>query len=81
MTVAHKPYIMLVGKAIQKWTIFDIAVPRDFNVVITEDWKVEKYQDLASELKRESIMCIARQPFYRCDWSSRNSAKATDQVN
>ena len=30
----------------------DIAVPGDFNVVRTEDRKVEKYQDLAFEIKR-----------------------------
>ena len=51
MTVAHnRPDI--IKKAIRKWTIIDIAVPGDFNVVRTEDWKVEKYQDLAYEVKR-----------------------------
>ena len=51
MTVAHnRPVIILVGKATQKLTIIDIAVPCDFNVVRTEDWKVEKYQDLAFEV-------------------------------
>ena len=54
MTVVHnRPDIILVEKAIRKWTIIvDIAVPGDFNVVRTEDWKVEKYQDLAFEVKR-----------------------------
>ena len=34
MTVAHnRPDIILVEKAIRKWTIIDIAVPSDFNVV------------------------------------------------
>ena len=55
MTVAHNRQDILVEKAIWKWTIIDIAVPGDFNVVRTEDWKVEKYQDLAFEVKR-SIM-------------------------
>ena len=32
--------------------IIDIAVRGDFNAVRTEDWKVEKYQDLAFEIKR-----------------------------
>ena len=42
MTVAHnRADIILVEKAIRKWTTIDIAVPDDFNVVITEDWKVE----------------------------------------
>ena len=53
MTVAHnRPDIILVMKAIRKWTIIDIADPSDFNVVRTEDWKVEKYQDIAFEVKR-----------------------------
>ena len=30
--------------------IIDIAVPGDFNVVRTEDWKVKKYQDLEFEV-------------------------------
>ena len=51
--MAHnRPYIILVQNAIRKWTIFDIAVPGDFNVVRTEDWKVDKYNDLAFEVKR-----------------------------
>ena len=53
ITVAHnRPDIILVEKATRKWTIIDIAVPSDFNVVRTEDWKVEKYQDLAYEIRR-----------------------------
>ena len=45
MTVAcNRPDTMLVEKAIQKWTIIDIAVLSDFNVVRTEDWKVEKFE-------------------------------------
>ena len=53
MTVAHnRPDIISVVKAIRKWTIIDIAIPGDFNVVRTEDWKVEKYQDLAFDVKR-----------------------------
>ena len=51
MTVAqNRPDIILVEKAIRKWTIIDIAVPCDVNVVRTE--KVEKYQDLEFEVKR-----------------------------
>ena len=42
---------MLVEKAAHKWTIIDIAVPRDFTVVRTEDWKVQKYQDLAFKVE------------------------------
>ena len=53
MTVTHnRPDIILGEKSTRKWTIIDIAVPGDFNVVTTEDWKVEKYQDLPFEVKR-----------------------------
>ena len=53
LLVAHnRPDIILVEKAIRKWTIIYIVVPSDLNVVRTEDWKVEKYQDLAFEVKR-----------------------------
>ena len=52
MTVAHNRPDILVEKAIRKWTIIDIDVPADFNVVRKEDWKVDKYQDVASEVKR-----------------------------
>ena len=38
ITVTHnRPDIILVEKAIQKWTIIDVAVTDDFNVVRTED--------------------------------------------
>ena len=43
--------IILVEKATQKWTIIDIVDASDFNEVRTEDWNVEKYQDLAFEAK------------------------------
>ena len=32
--------------------IINIAAQSDFNVVRTEGWEVEKYQDLAFEVKR-----------------------------
>ena len=47
MTVAHnRPDIILVEKA-----IIGIAVPGDSNVVRIEEWRVEKYQDLAFEVQ------------------------------
>ena len=78
MTVTHNmPDIILVEKAMQKWTISDIAVPGDFNIVRTEDWKVEKYHNLAFEVKR-----IHRRDSHSIgDWSSKNSTKATHQLN
>ena len=33
----------------------DIAVPSDFSVVRTEDWKFEKYQDLALCVESDRI--------------------------
>ena len=52
-TVAHhRPDINVVDQTIPKWTIIDIIVPGQFNVVRTDDWKVDKYQDLAFEIKR-----------------------------
>ena len=32
--------------------MIDVAVQCDFNIVKTEEWKVEKYQDLAFEISR-----------------------------
>ena len=79
MTLTHnRPDIILVEKAIRKWTIIDIAVPGDFNVVTTVDWKVEKYQDLAFEVK---IIHQVDSQSPSCNRSSRNSTKATHQVN
>ena len=48
----NRPDVILVDKATRKWIMIDIAVPSDFNVVRTEDWKVEKYQDLAFEIRK-----------------------------
>ena len=47
----NSPDMILAEKAIRRRTIVDVAVSDDFNVVRTEDWKVEKYQDLAFEVK------------------------------
>ena len=53
MAVAHnRPDIIVVEKAIRKWTINNNTVPGDFNIVRNEDWNIEKYQDLAFEIKR-----------------------------
>jgi len=51
--LAHnRPDISIFDKVERKWTLIDIAVPYDMNVPNTENWKVEKYQDLAFEMKR-----------------------------
>ena len=39
-------------KDTQKWTLIDIAVPADQNIIRTEEEKVAKYQDLAFEIRR-----------------------------
>ena len=36
----------------KKWTLSDIAVPADQIIVRTEEEKVEKYQELAFEIRR-----------------------------
>ena len=47
-----RPDITLVHKDTQKWTLIDIAVSGDQNIIRTEEEKVEKYQDLAFEITR-----------------------------
>ena len=46
------PDITLVHKDTKKWTLIDIAVPVDQNIPRTEEEKVEKYQELAFEIRR-----------------------------
>ena len=48
----NRPDITLIDKKQNQWTLVDIAVPADYNVVKTEDWKVEKYQDLTFEIRK-----------------------------
>ena len=48
----NRPDITLVQKDIQEWTLIDIAVPADQNIINTEEEKVDRYQDLAFEIKR-----------------------------
>ena len=45
--------ITVVHKDTQEWTIIDIAVPADQDILLTTwDEKVERYQDLDLEIKR-----------------------------
>ena len=44
--------ITLVWKDTQEWTLIDIAVPANQNIICTEKEKVNRYQDLAFEIKR-----------------------------
>ena len=48
----NRPDITLVQKDTQEWTLIDIAVPADQNIINTEEKKVDRYQDLAFEIKR-----------------------------
>ena len=48
----NRPDITLVHKDTQKWTRIDIAVPANQNITSTEEEKVEKYQELAFEIRR-----------------------------
>ena len=73
-------HIILFEKAIRKWTIIYIAVPGDFNVGRTEDWKVEKYHELAFELKRIHQVDTSSHST-SCEWSTGNSTKVTHLVN
>ena len=61
--------ITLVHKDKQKWTVIDIAVPADQKISRTEEEKVEKYQELAFEIRRihgASKVTIIPD----CDWCS-----------
>ena len=48
----NRPDITLLRKDTQEWTLIDIAVPADQNIINTEEEKVAKYQELAFEIKR-----------------------------
>ena len=48
----NRPDITLVHEDTQKWTLNDIAVPADQNIIRTEKEKVEKYQELVFEIRR-----------------------------
>ena len=48
----NRPDITLVRKDTQEWTLTDIAVPADQSIISTEEEKVDRYQDLAFEIKR-----------------------------
>ena len=47
-----RPDISLVHKDAQEWTLIDIAVPADQNIIRAEEETVERYQDLAFKIKR-----------------------------
>ena len=48
----NRPDITLVRKNTQEWTLIDIAVTADKNIINTEEGKVDRHSDLAFETKR-----------------------------
>ena len=48
----NRPDTTLMHKDTQKWTLIDIAVPADQNIIQTEEEKIEKYKELAFEIRR-----------------------------
>ena len=48
----NRPDITLVLKDKHQWLLVDVAVPDDRNIVTTETWKIERYQELAFEVGR-----------------------------
>ena len=48
----NRPDITVVRKDTQEWTLIDIAVPADKNIINTEEGKVDRHSDLAFETKR-----------------------------
>jgi hypothetical protein len=51
--VAHnRPDVVVVNRKERKWTLVDFSVPMDQNVASKEQEKVEKYQALATEIRK-----------------------------
>ena len=48
----NRPDITIVLKDKHQWLMVDVAVPDDRNIVTTEAWKIEGYQQLAFEVRR-----------------------------
>ena len=48
----YQPDITAVHKGTQEWTLVDIPVPADQNILTTEEAKVERHQDFTLEMKR-----------------------------
>ena len=48
----NKPDVVLIDREEKKWTVVDFAVPFDSNAARKETEKMEKYENLAAELRR-----------------------------
>ena len=49
---ARKPHLLIIDKSEKNCQIIDVAIPEDRRVRAKEDEKVEKYQDLAREVRK-----------------------------
>ena len=47
----NRPGVTLVHKDAREYTLIDVAVPADQNIIRTEEVKVERYQDLGFEIR------------------------------
>ena len=52
----NRPDITLVNKESNEWILIDTAVPFDRNILRIEGEKINRYQDLTFEIKRENVI-------------------------
>ena len=48
----NRPDVVVIEKSERKWTLIDFSVPIDLNVEKKEREKCEKYESLASEIRK-----------------------------
>ena len=48
----NRPDITLLQRDTKDWTLIDIAVPADQNIIETEEAKVERYKDLVLDCEQ-----------------------------
>ena len=49
---ARRPDLLIIDKSEKNCQIIDVAIPEDERMRAIEDEKVEKYQDLATEVRK-----------------------------
>ena len=52
---ARRPDLVIIDKRDKSCQIIDVAIPEDNGVREKEDEKVEKYQDLAREVRKKGV--------------------------
>ena len=50
---ARRPDLLIIDKSEKNCQIIDVEIPEDERVKANEDEKVEKYQDVATEVRRK----------------------------